>query len=350
MEQGWRGSVVSHHFDTPTAREDPRLNLSDMYLFAGSAESTVMAMTVNPAATPDTMAPFRDEAIYAFHVDTGLDGREDVSFTVGFTDVPAGGRDEPTAHVQAFEVRRVVHAGIGSSAAVMMSGATGQCCDDDGVRAFAGVVHDAFAGDAAALNAFKDAFSQGDYRPDSFGNRVNSFHDRTIAAIVLEVPNGLISATPHVQVWATVSLQGHAPDQQVARWGLPLFTHIFLRDDDLREQFNRSTPAQDDAVFVSSTIDTVTRYVTAAGTAADPGAYARRVAERFESLSLPYELGSTASFDFAGFNGRALSDNVMDVMLTLLVNAPLGTGIHPDPARFTSEFPHLRPAPGDGGV
>jgi hypothetical protein len=341
---------VSHHFDTPTGREDPRLNLSDVYLFAGSAESTVMAMTVNPAATPATMAPFRDEAIYAFHFDTGPNGREDVSFAVGFTDVPAGGCDEATAHVQAFEVHRVVDAGAGSPAAVVISGTTGQCGDDDGVRAFAGVVHDAFAGDAAALNAFKDAFSRGDYRPDSFDNGVNSFHDRTIAAIVLEVPNDLISATPHVQMWATVSLHGHAPDQQVARWGLPLFTHIFLQDDELREQFNRSTPAYDDAAFVSSTMDTVARYVTASGTATDPHAYARRVAARFGSLNLPYELGSAASFDFVGFNGRALSDNVMDVMLTVLVNAPLGTGIRPDPARFTSEFPYLRPASGDRGA
>jgi hypothetical protein len=341
---------VSHHFDTPTGREDPRLNLSDVYLFAGSAESTVMAMTVNPAATPDTVAPFRDEAIYAFHVDTDLDGHQDVSFEVGFTDAPAGVGDEATANVQVFEVRRMAHARVGSPAAVVMSGTTGQCGDDDGVRAFAGVVHDAFAGDAAALNTFKNAFSQGQYRPDSFDNHVNTFLDRTIAAIVLEVPNSLISATPHVQVWATVSLHGHAPDQQVARWGLPLFTHIFLRDDELREQFNRSTPDDDDAAFVSSTIDTVTRYVTASATAADPGAYARQVAERFGSLSLPYELGSAASFDFVGFNGRALSDNVMDVMLTLLVNAPLGTGIRPDPARFTSEFPYLRPPSGDEGA
>ncbi|MEA2773281.1 MAG: hypothetical protein QOD93_6243, partial [Acetobacteraceae bacterium] len=27
---------MSHHFDTPTGREDPRLNLADFYLFAGS--------------------------------------------------------------------------------------------------------------------------------------------------------------------------------------------------------------------------------------------------------------------------------------------------------------------------
>src|SRR6201996_7531537 len=56
---GKRSTILSHHFDTPTAREDPRLNLCDMYLFAGSPVTTVMAMTVNPAATAEPSAPPR---------------------------------------------------------------------------------------------------------------------------------------------------------------------------------------------------------------------------------------------------------------------------------------------------
>jgi len=41
---------MSHHFDTPTAREDPRINVCDLYLFQGGADTTVMAMTVHPDA------------------------------------------------------------------------------------------------------------------------------------------------------------------------------------------------------------------------------------------------------------------------------------------------------------
>lgn len=336
---------MSHHFDTPTGREDPRLNLCDVYLFAGTADTTVMAMTVNPSAIADTVAPFRDEALYTFHFDTDLDGSENVSFAVEFAAV-----EGVDAHGQGFRVRRSVPANGGSNGDVLVSGVSGTSTSGrDGARAFAGVVHDAFAGDATALNAFKSAFLSGEYRPESFDNHVNDFHDRTIGAIVLEVPSRLISRTPRVDMWATVLLHGHAPDQQVARWGLPLFTHIFLRDDQLREQFNRSAPSEDNAAFVASTIDTVTRHVTASGTATDPSTYARRVAALFGSLNLPYELGSAASFDFAGFNGRSLSDNVMDVMLTLLVNSPLGTGIRPDPARFSATYPYLLPALGDPG-
>ena len=54
---------MSHHFDTATAREDPRLNLLDFYLFPGESGTTVMPLTVKPnagAKAPDT---FHEEGI-----------------------------------------------------------------------------------------------------------------------------------------------------------------------------------------------------------------------------------------------------------------------------------------------
>lgn len=339
---------MSHHFDTPTAREDPRLNLCDFYLFAGSvAGTTAMAMTVNPAANAHTTAPFRDEAVYAFRFDTDGDRREDVSFKVRFDDVVHGASNAGNFdHVQRFEVRRADHVPDGLDGDLVASGQTNDvvfASGDDGVRVFAGVVDEPFAGDAAALEAFKTAFATGSYQPEAFRNRVNFFHGRTIAAIVLEVPDGSIADTARVNAWATVSLCGHAPEQQVARWGLPLLTHIYLGGDDLRERYNRSRPSDDDSVFISSIVSTVSKYAAAAGTTDDPEAYGRRVAGLFGSLTLPYELGTVASFDYTGFNGRSLRDNVMDNMLSVLTNSPLGTGIGPDSARFSHVFPYLRP-------
>ncbi len=124
----------------------------------------------------------------------------------------------------------------------------------------------ATGGDAAAVNEFKDAFATGSYKPEAFDNHVNFFADRTVGGIIIEVPNALFGTTRPVHAWCTVSLFGHAPEQQVARWGLPLFTHLFLNDDDLREAFNRTPPWGDNAAFVASTVDTVTKYVTLAGT------------------------------------------------------------------------------------
>ena len=62
------------------------------------------------------------------------------------------------------------------------------------------------------------------------------------------------------------------------------------------------------------------------GSADDPAAYAQRVVERLFPTTLPYVLGSAASFGFAGFNGRALTDNVENVMLSLQANTPIDQG------------------------
>jgi Domain of unknown function (DUF4331) len=341
-----KGLALSHHFDTPTGREDPRLNLCDFYLFAGSAPNkTAMVMTVNPAADAHTPGLFRDEAVYAFRFDTGGDQHEDVSFKARFGDaVHAASNTATRAPAQRFEIRRADHCPDGIHGDPIVTGHTNQVLTGEhGIRAFAGVVNDPFAGDAAALEAFKSAFERGTYNPETFRNRVDYFHDRAIAAVVLEVPNRLIANTTRVNAWTTVSLHGHAPETQVARWGLPLLTHLYLGSTDLREQFNRTRPSDDNSLFTSSIVSTVRDYVDNAGTTGDPEAYGRRVAALFGSLTLPYDLGTAASFDYTGFNGRSLRDNVMDTMLSLLTNSPLGTGIGPDPARFTGTFPYLQP-------
>ena len=340
---------MSHHFDTPTAREDPRLNLCDFYLFAGAPGTTVMAMTVNAAATIDGPPPFRDEALYVFRFDTDGDHREDISFKVRFGELIHALTAGVDGHAQKFDVLFATgdDAATGGGGQLIASGTTGTTVlGKNGVRAFAGVVNDAFGGDAAAVNEFKDAFATGSYKPEAFDNHVNFFAERTVGGITIEVPNALLGTTGPVDAWSTVSLFGHAPEQQVARWGLPLFTHLFLNDDGLREAFNRTPPWGDNAAFVASTVDTVTKYVTLAGTSPDPAAYARRVAELFGLITLPYTVGTPASFDYTGFNGRALADNVMDNMLSVLTNSPLGTGIAPDLGRISGEFPYFsRPVP-----
>src|ERR1700730_9039631 len=78
---------MSHHFDTPTAREDPRICVNDFYLFDGAAGTTVMAMTVNPDAGVSAPETFRDEGLYAFRFDLNGDAREEVAFKVRFGSV-----------------------------------------------------------------------------------------------------------------------------------------------------------------------------------------------------------------------------------------------------------------------
>ena len=98
---------MSHHFDTAIAREDPRLNLLDFYLFRGQPGTTVMAMTVNPNAGTKAPDTFHEEGLYAFRFDVNDDAREEVTFKIRFGEAGhAEGEGPEGRHVQALQVRR----------------------------------------------------------------------------------------------------------------------------------------------------------------------------------------------------------------------------------------------------
>jgi len=199
---------VSHHFDTPTAKEDPRINICDFYLFRGRPGTTVMALTVNPnagVAAPDT---FRDEGLYAFRFDTDRDLREDVAFKVQFG-APAHADGGEHRHVQTFAVRRATGADAlqGAAGELIISGDTGRVVKaDQGCLAHAGLAPDLFASDGAGFGAFRKAlWSENRFAPEAFQNRQNFFGGKNVTAIVLEVPSSLIGRGV-VHAWATASL------------------------------------------------------------------------------------------------------------------------------------------------
>ena len=119
-----------------------------------------------------------------------------------------------------------------------------------------------------------------------------------------------------------------------------MFTHLFLNDDELREAFNRRPPRGDNDAFIASTSNghQVRHPCRHLGR---PGGLRASGSRVVRPVTLPYTVGTAASFDYTGFNGRALGDNVMDNMLSVLTNSPLGTGIAPDPARVSEEFPYF---------
>ena len=158
---------------------------------------------------------------------------------------------------------------------------------------------------------------------------------------MLEVSTGQIGSGK-VHAWATTSLFGHAPEVQVQRWGLPLMSHLFLSSSDaLKEKMNAITPSEDVAQLSVPIAEFAERMSTYAASVVDPAEYGKQVAARLCPIMLPYELGTAAAFDLAGFNGRPLGDDVMDVMLTLSSNKPLADGVAPDRSRTRSEFPYF---------
>ena len=65
---------MSHHLDTPLARQNGQLYLDDLYVFPGD-HSTVFIMDANSTISgPDVQAGFHPEARYEFKVH--LDGAD----------------------------------------------------------------------------------------------------------------------------------------------------------------------------------------------------------------------------------------------------------------------------------
>ncbi|MYS20949.1 protein of unknown function [Streptomyces sp. DvalAA-14] len=339
---------MSHHFDTATARRDPRLNLCDFYLFRGRPGHVAMILTVNPNAGVKASDTFHEEGLYAFRFDLDGDAQADVTFSVRFGE-PVHGADGE--HTQSVEVRRATGADAraGGGGSVVASGSTGAVITaEEGVRLFAGLAPELFAANREGLQKFRSGLQGGEFAPDAFHDGTNFFGNRNVSAIALEVPVQMIATAGHeVHAWATISLFGHAPETQVSRWGLPLMTNIFILDEEEKEQYNRTEPSQDTARFSRIVSQSVERATTLARTAAEPAVYADEVTQRLFPTTMPYVLDSDAAFDREHFNGRALTDNVMDVMLSLMTNATIGNGVQVDTSRTVDTFPYVGAPVGD---
>ena len=87
------------------------------------------------------------------------DAHEELTFKVRFGTVEHGNGDQ-RKHVQAFEVRRATGDAAlrGAAGELIVDGHTNEVAGTgSGVRVFAGLVPDLFAGDAAALGVFRNA-------------------------------------------------------------------------------------------------------------------------------------------------------------------------------------------------
>jgi hypothetical protein len=95
---------------------------------------------------------------------------------------------------------------------------------------------------------------------------------------------------------------------------LSFFASCVVGKDPLRRP-NRAVPADDVARFGPQIGRFAEKMTGLARSATTPAHYAERLITRICPTTLPYELDTAAGFDYAGFNGRGLADDVMDVML-----------------------------------
>lgn len=120
-----------------------------------------------------------------------------------------------------------------------------------------------------------------------------------------------------------------------------MITQMYMIDPQVREEFNRSHPSDDLMRWAPAFADVVEKMTQLAGSSAVAQEYGKQLIARVVPVVLPYRLGTPAAFDLLEFNGRALTDDVTDVMLTLMTNTPLADGVVPPADRVLDQFPYF---------
>jgi Domain of unknown function (DUF4331) len=85
---------MSHHFDSPTAIKDGRLNLCDLYVFPETPGTSTLVVTVNPDAGRSSPTTFRVDALYEFVIASDGGTREDRAVRMSFGEPDVDGNQE----------------------------------------------------------------------------------------------------------------------------------------------------------------------------------------------------------------------------------------------------------------
>jgi hypothetical protein len=320
---------MSHHASGPNfgfPHGDARLDMTDLYAFTkpGDSAMSIIALNVHPSfrldsSEPTTKEPFALGALYEFKIDTDGDAVADLSYSVQFA---SSGDGKQTATVRRIQGERA--AGVGEDGEVIVEeapvsfGREALVTKVGDLSFFFGWRSDPFFFDV------NGNFNHMQFTGDDF------FKDKNVCSIVMELSNSALRNS-EVGIWARTVDKTEAGWIQADRGGRPMQA-VFLVGEE-REAYLGSEPADDDRfirVFAHELEHT--------------GGYAPQDATAVARKLLPdilsYNLREPTCFPH---NGRTLTDDVVDVFLSMYTNGKVTgdkVGPHDDLLR---EFPYLGP-------
>jgi hypothetical protein len=344
---------VSHHLDSPIARQDIRLDITDLYVFRGETGTVFVINVCHSIFGPIPTPGYHPEGMYEFKVDLNDDAVEDITYRITFKERDQQGK-------QSYVVRCLKAADAVDPDAAGTAVAKGETDEivttAAGLRVWAGKAGDPFWIEPDVLHAVGHAFQDGTsinlsgWDPS---RAKNLFAGHTVYSIVLEVPDGELLAGAgnkrRIGAWAVSTLATDAGGwRSINRVGLPMIHPLFTQyNEDLGNRLNAGRPADDFATHGAAVTKAIAGVVSANGTAEDPRAYAESVAHRFFPNILPYEVGTPASFGFAEWNGRSLTDNAPNLMFSIAANTPVSLGIGKESvtSKPSTTFPYVPAVP-----
>jgi len=340
---------MSHHLDSPIAREDVRLDITDLYVFRGEMGTVFLIDLCHSIAGAIPTPGYHPEGMYEFKIDLNGDAVEDLTYRFTFDERDASGK-------QRFVLSRIAGPDAvdpNATGVVLVQGTTGETvAAASGLRVWAGKAGDPFWIEPDVLHAVGHAFQDGtmiDLSGWDPSKAKNLFARHTVYSIVLEVPDAELQAggagSDKIGVWAVATLATDAGGwRSINRIGLPMIHPLFTQfNPDLGNRLNAGRPADDFATYGEMVGKAIAGVVAANGTSQDPQAYGLKVAHRFFPNILPYQVGTPAAFGFVEWNGRAMTDNAPDVMFSIAANTPvrLGIGKESVTAKPSRVFPYV---------
>ena len=320
---------MSHHASGPDfgfPRGDARLDMTDLYAFPkpGDRGKSILVLNVHPSVAvnppgPTTAEPFAPGALYEIKVDTDGDAIADIAYSVRFASSEDGKQTATVRRIQGARATGVFDDGeVIVKEAPVSVGREALVTNADDCRFFFGWRSDPFFFDANGL------FDKMQFTGEDF------FADKSVCSIVLELPNSALG-TNVVGLWARTLDKTREGWVQADRGGRPLQA-VFLPGEE-REAYLNGEPADDD------------RFVGVfAHELEHSGGYTPEDAVGVARKLLPdilfYDPRGPASFPH---NGRALTDDVVDVFFSMLTNGMVTgdkVGPHGD---LLDEFPYLGP-------
>lgn len=170
---------MSHHLDTPLARQNGQLYIDDLCVFPANG-STVFVLDVNSTITEPNVQPgFHPEARYEFKVHFDGAEFEDLTYRVSFDEPDSESRQALRLHALAGDEAREDSA-VGQ---LLLEGRTGEPASNGDIRIWAGKITDWFYIDLSLLFKINAAVRDGsapdlsEWRPD---DAQNSFADTIV--------------------------------------------------------------------------------------------------------------------------------------------------------------------------
>jgi hypothetical protein len=344
---------MSHHLDSPIARQDIRLDITDLYVFRGETGTAFVINVCHSIFGPIPAPGYHSEGMYEFKVDLNGDAIEDLTYRITFSERDPQGK-------QSYVVRSIRGADAvdpHAQGSVVATGVTDEAVTTPaGLRVWVGKAGDPFWIEPDVLHAVGHAFQEGtaiNLSGWDASRAKNLFAGHSVYSIVLELPDAELLAgagdNRRIGVWAVATLATDAGGwRPINRVALPMIHPLFTQfNEDLGNHLNAGCPSDDFTTHGKTVAQAIAGVVAAIGTAEDPQAYGEKVAHRFCPNMLPYEVGTPAAFGFVEWNGRSMTDNAPNVMFSLAANSPVSLGIGKESvtSKPSNTFPYVPAVP-----